>query len=129
MITNSQQVAEQIKIDNSESIVMDEPKIGEAGGIERQQNLKSIVMDGVKFGKVGKLKIAKLTRKCVAEVRKIVQVDHKMSCKTKSGKHTILANAEEAQEREQDVVCFDDVTGKAQSSRTGVEILARSRSV
>ena len=52
MITNSQQVAEQIKIDNSESIVMDEPKIGEAGGIERQQNLKSIVMDGVKFGKL-----------------------------------------------------------------------------
>ena len=27
-------------------------------------------------------------------------------------KHTMLANAEEAQEREQDVVCFDDITGK-----------------
>ena len=49
VITNSQHVAEQIKIDNSESIVMDELKIGEAERIERQQNLKSIVMDGVKI--------------------------------------------------------------------------------
>ena len=55
VITNSQHVAEQIKIDKSESVAMDEPKIGKFGRIERQHNLKSIAMDGVKFGKVGKL--------------------------------------------------------------------------
>ena len=55
VITNSKYVAEQVKIDKGENIVMDEPKIGEFGRIERQQNLKSIAMDGVKFGKVRKL--------------------------------------------------------------------------
>ena len=78
VITNSQHVAEQIKIDKGENVVMDEQQIGEFGRVERQHNLKSIamdgvksgkfrgddgkqklkdiVMDGVKFGKVGKLK-------------------------------------------------------------------------
>ena len=55
VITNSKYVAEQVKIDKGESVVMDEPKIGEFGRIERQHNLKSIAMDGVKLGKVGKL--------------------------------------------------------------------------
>ena len=63
VIANSQHVAEQIKIDNSESIVMDDPKIGEAGRIERQRNLKNIAMDGVKFGKVGKLENCKIDEK------------------------------------------------------------------
>ena len=55
VITNSKYVAEQIKIDKGENVVLDEPKIGEFGRIEWQQNLKSIAMEGVKFGKVGKL--------------------------------------------------------------------------
>ena len=50
---------------------------------------------------------------CRRSEEKLCKSIIKRSCKTKSGKiHTILANAEEAQEREQDVVCFDDVTGK-----------------
>ena len=55
VITNSKYVAEQVKIDKGENVVMDEPKTGEFGRIERQQNLKSIARDGVKFGKIGKL--------------------------------------------------------------------------
>ena len=82
VITNSKHVAEQIKINKGENIVMDEIKIGKFGRIERQQNLKSIamdgskfrkfrgddgkqrlkdtVMDGVKFGKVGKLESCRI---------------------------------------------------------------------
>ena len=63
VITNSQHVAEQIKIDKSESIVLDEPKIGEFGRIKRQQNLKNIAMDEVKFGKVGNLENCKIDEK------------------------------------------------------------------
>ena len=51
VITNSKHLAEQIKIDKGENIVMDEQKIG-------KQRLKDTVMDGVKFGKswkIGKL--------------------------------------------------------------------------
>ena len=50
VITNSKYVAEQIKIDKGENVVMDEPKSGEFGSFERQQNLKSIAMDGSKVG-------------------------------------------------------------------------------
>ena len=57
VITNSQHVTEQIKIDKSESTVMDESKIG---GIRRQQNLKSVAMDGVKFGKIEELENCKI---------------------------------------------------------------------
>ena len=113
VITNSQHVAEQIKIDKSESIVMDEPKIGEFGRIERQQNLKSIAMDGVKFGKVGKLENCRIDEKmCRRSEEKLCKSIIKDLARRNQEKHTMLANAEEAQEREQDVVCFDDVTGK-----------------
>ena len=49
VITNSKHVAEQIKIDKGDNIVMDDLKIGKFGIIERRQNLKSIAMDGPKF--------------------------------------------------------------------------------
>ena len=55
VITNSKCVAEQIKIDKGENVVMDEPKTER---IERQQKLKDIAMDGVKIWKswkIGKL--------------------------------------------------------------------------
>ena len=60
VIANSRCVAEQVKIDKGEKVVMDEPKIAEFGRIEWQQNLKSIARDGVKFGKVGKLENCKI---------------------------------------------------------------------
>ena len=66
MITNSKCVAEQIKIDKGENVVMDEPKIER---IERQK-LKDIAMDGVKFGKVGKLENCKFMMRCSAEARR-----------------------------------------------------------
>ena len=113
VITNSQHVAEQIKIDNSESIVMDELKIKEAGRIEKQQNLKGIVMDGVKLGKVGKLENCKINEKtCRRSEDKLCKSIMKGLARRNQKKHTMLANAEEEQEREQNAVCFDDVTGK-----------------
>ena len=59
VITNSEHVAEQIKTDKSENIVMDESTIGGFRGTEKQQNLRSIAMDEAKFGKVGKLENSK----------------------------------------------------------------------
>ena len=54
VITNSKYVAEQVKIDKGENVVMDEPKIGEEH------------RDG--WSKIWKSwKIGKLTRKCVAD--------------------------------------------------------------
>ena len=110
VITNSQHVAEQIKIDKSESIVMDESKVGR---IKRQQNLKSIAMDEVKFGKVEKLENCKVDEKmCRRSEEKLCKSIIKGLARRNQEKHTMLANAEEAKEREPDVVCFDDVTGK-----------------
>ena len=57
VITNNRCIAEQIKHDKAENVVMDGSKVGKFGKIERQQNLKSVVIDGRKvgeFGKVGK---------------------------------------------------------------------------
>ena len=133
VITNSKHVAEQIKIDKGENIVMDELKIGKFSRIERQQNLKSIemdgskfrkfrgddrkqklkdiVMDGVKFGKVGKLE------SCTSDEEMLSQSEEKLCRSIIKGlarrnheRHTMLADVEE--EQEQDVICFDDITGK-----------------
>ena len=132
VITNSMHVAEQIQIDKDENIVMDELKVGKFRRIERQQNLKSIamdgvkfrgddgkqrtkntVMDGVKFGKVGKLENCKIDEKmCRRSEEKLCRSIIKGLARCNHEKHTMLANAEVAQEREQDVVCYDDITGK-----------------
>ena len=113
VITNSQHVAEQTKTDKSENIVMDESKIEKFGRIERQQILRSIAMDKAKFGKVGKSENSKSDEKmlnqgeermCKSIIKGLARRNHE--------NHTMLADVEEAQEREQDVVCFDDVTGK-----------------
>ena len=133
VITNSKYVAEQIKIDKEENVVMDEPKIGEFGRIERQQNLKSIamdgpkfrkfrgddgkqrtkdtVMDGVKFGKVGKLENCRIDdeMQCRSE-EKFCKSILKGLARRIHEKHTMLADVEEDQE--QDIICFDDITGK-----------------
>ena len=41
-------IAEQIKTDKMESVVMNESKVGKFGKIDGKQNLKSIVMNGVR---------------------------------------------------------------------------------
>ena len=111
VITNSKHVAEQIKIDKGENIVMDEPKIGEFGKTERQQNLKRIATDGVKFRKVGQLGNCEIDeevyrrgeeRFCRSIIKGLARCNHE--------RHTMLADMEE--EQEQDVICFDDITGK-----------------
>ena len=71
VVTNDKHVAEQIKTDKVENVVMNGQNFGKFGKIDRQQNLKSIVMNevksekgdmvknvvvnGVKSGKVGKV--------------------------------------------------------------------------
>ena len=71
VVTNDKHIAEQIKTDKMESVVMNGSKAGQFGKIDGKQNLKSIVMNGVrsekenmvknvvmngvKSGKVGKL--------------------------------------------------------------------------
>ena len=71
VVTNDKHIAEQIKTDKMESVVMNGSKVGRFGKIDGKQNLKSIVMNGVrsekenmvknvvvngvKSGKVGKL--------------------------------------------------------------------------
>ena len=70
-------------------------------------------MDGVKFGKVGKLKNCKIDEEiCRRSEEKMCKSIIKGLARRNHEKHTMLADVEEAQEREQDVVCFDDVTGK-----------------
>ena len=83
VITNSKHVAEQIKIDKGENIVMDREKFGKVGKIDGQQNLKSTVMNGVrsekesmvknlvmdevKFGKVGKLENCRIEKEMLSQ--------------------------------------------------------------
>ena len=56
-------------------------------------------------------KIAKMTRKCVAEVsEKLCKSILKGLAKRSREKHAMLADVEEGQE--QDVICIDDITGK-----------------
>ena len=113
VITNSKHVAEQIKNDKVEHVVMDDPKIAEVGKISRQQDLKSAVMDGVKFGKVGKLGNCKIDEKMRRRSEeKLCKSIVKGLARRNYEEHTMLADMEETQEREQDVICFDDITGK-----------------
>ena len=75
IVTNDKHIAEQIKTDKMESVVMNGSKVGKFGKIDGNTNLKSIVMNGVrsekrnmvknvvmngvKSGKVGKLENCK----------------------------------------------------------------------
>ena len=113
IITNIKHVAEQIKSDKDKCIVMDDQKIPETVIIGRKQNLKSTVMDGVKFGKVWKWKNSKIDGgiRCRSE-EKLCRSKIKGMTRRNCEKQAMLANVEETQGKEQDVVCFDDVTGK-----------------
>ena len=133
VITNSKHVAEQIKIDKGENIVMDGQKIGKFRRIERRQNLKSIemdgskfrkfrrddrkqrlkdtVMDGVKFGKLGELENCKSNREMLSQSEeKLCRLIIKGLARRNHERHTMLADVEK--EQEQDVICFDYITGK-----------------
>ena len=106
---------------------MNGSKVGKFGKIDGKQNLKSIVMNGVrsekenmvknvvmngvKSGKVGKLENCKSDegmlsqseeRLCRSIIKGLARRNHE--------RHTMLADVEE--EQEQDVICFDDITGK-----------------
>ena len=113
VITNSTHVAEQIKNDRDKCIVMDDLKIAEPRKIGGKQNLKSTVMDGVKFGKIGKCENSKTDEEtCRRNEEKLCRSIMKGLTRRNCEKHAILADMEETQGQEQDVVCFDDVTGK-----------------
>ena len=113
VITNSQLVAEQIKTDKGENIMMDGSKFRKFRGDDGKQKLKDIVMDGVKFGKIGKLENCRIDdeMQCRSE-EKLCKSILKGLARRNHEKYTMLAKVEEAQEREQDVICFDDITGK-----------------
>ena len=73
--------------------------------------VKSVVMDGVKSGKFGKIE------NCVNDEETMSQSEERLCKSIMRGlvkrnheKHTMLADVGEKQE--QDVICFDDITGK-----------------
>ena len=73
-----------------------------------RDEVKNVVTDGVKTGKIGKLQNS---HGDVEPKRgEIVQVDHKSLARRNRERHEMLADVE--QEQEQDVTCFDDITGK-----------------
>ena len=51
VVTNDKHIAEQIKTDKMESVVMNGSKVGKFGKIDGKQKLKSIVMNGVRSEK------------------------------------------------------------------------------
>ena len=113
VITNSKHVAEQIKSDRDKRIVMDDQRITESRKIGGKQNSKSTVMNGVKFGKVRKWVNSKIDEETYRRseeqlCRSIMKGMTKRNCE----KHAMLADMEEKQGQERDVVCFDDVTDK-----------------
>ena len=56
VVTNNRCIAEQIKHDKAENVVMDGSKVGNFGKVERRQKLKSVVMNGVESGTGDKVK-------------------------------------------------------------------------
>ena len=55
-VTDNRCIAEQIKNDKAENVVMDGSEVGEIGKVGREQNLKSVVMNGSKVGEFGKVR-------------------------------------------------------------------------
>ena len=75
---------------------------------EKENMVKNVVMNGVKSGKVENLKSNEgmlsqsEERLCRSIIKGLARRNHE--------RHTMLADVEE--EQEQDVICFDDITGK-----------------
>ena len=127
VVTNDKHIAEQIKTDKMESVVMNGSKVGKFGKIDGKQNLKSIVMNGVrsekenmvknvvmngvKSGKIGKLENCKCDEGMLSQSEeRLCRSIIKGLARLLYERHTMLADVEE--EQEQDVICFDDITGK-----------------
>ena len=107
------------------SVVMDGRKVGEFGKVGREQKLQSIVMDGVKKWKRGQGEERRDGWSQHWKSWKIAKTDEEMWCRSdetlcksimkglarrSSEGHAMLEDVEE--EQEQDVTCFDDITGK-----------------
>ena len=97
-------VAEQIKNDKAKNVVMDGSEVGEFGKVGREQILKSIVMNGVKVGKLENQRIDEEMRSQSEE--RLCKSIIKGLARRHREKHAMLA------EVEQDVIRFDDITGK-----------------
>ena len=122
VITNNRCIAEQIKHDKAENVLMDGSKVGGFGKVDREQKLKSIVMDSQKWQR-GQ---GEGCRDGWSQNWKSWKIDEEMWCQSEEklcksiikGRfarrnregHAILADVEEGQE--QDVIWFDDITGK-----------------
>ena len=107
-------VAEQIKRDKVDNVVDGWIKNWKFWKNEGQQNLKSIVVDvmgGVRTGKVGKLGNCKIDEEmwCQSEEQLCKSIVKGLARRNRE-RHAMLADVEE--EQEQDVICFDDITGK-----------------
>ena len=88
VITNNRCIAEQIKSDKAESIVMDGPKLDK---LERLENCR---IDG-------EMRSQSEKRLCKSTIKGLARHNRE--------KHAMLAGVEE---EERDVRCFDDIIGK-----------------
>ena len=109
VVINNRCIAEQIKSDKVESVVMGGSKIGESvEKLAKYKNLKCMNVAQIgEFGKVGKLESSKTDeeRKDQNDCKLII----KSLARRNREKHAILP---EMEGEEQDVKCFDDITGK-----------------
>ena len=107
VVTNNRCIAKQIEKDKAENVVVDGSRIGEFGKVGREQNLKSAVMNGVKIGKLENYMIDEEMRSQSEE--SLCKSIMKGLTRRNREKHAMLA---EVEEKEQDVIYFDDITGK-----------------
>ena len=78
---------------------------------EKENMVKNIVMNGVKSGKVGKLENYKSDKGMLSQSEeRLCRSIIKGLARRNYERHIMLADVEE--EQEQDVICFDDITGK-----------------
>ena len=139
VVTNDRPTAEQIKSDSTlsaqgnllrskvKNVVMGGQKLENLEKVGREQKLNNIVMDGVKSGKGEKVKSVVMNGVKTGKVGKLenCKTDEEMwsqseerLCKSiieglarrNRERHKMLADV--AEEQEQDVICFDDITSK-----------------
>ena len=77
----------------------------------KEDEVKNVVMDVVKTGRVGKLENCKIAEEMwnQSEERFCKSIIKGLARRNRE-RHAMLADVEE--EQEQDVICFDDITGK-----------------
>ena len=78
---------------------------------EKENMVKNVVMNGVKSGRVGKLENCKSNEGMLSQSEeRLCRSIIKGLARRNNARHTMLADVEE--EQEQDVIFFDDITGK-----------------